>query len=533
MAVIGTIRNRLGFVLVGFVGFALVVFVLEGLFSSNKSAFGGGANDVAKVAGESVSIQDFEQRIQQSENLYKQQNRVESIDAGTSDQIREQAWNQMLSEMILNKEYDKLGLTVSAEELFDMVQGKNVDPQVRQAFTDPKTGVFDPSRVMGFLKNLESADEAQRTQWLNFEKNLQEQRLSQKYAVLISQGLYVTKNEAKFDFEAQNKVAKIRYVLNNYSTVPDNSVKVEQADLESSYKEHQKEYNQEETTRRIEYVTFDVVPSAEDTKEVKENIQKDYENFKNAKDDSAYVAVNSDGKFDLNYYKKGMLAPKLDSLMFNNAVGFVYGPYLDGDKYKIAKLNDVKLLPDSVKARHILLSIANANDPAEKAKVLAKADSIKKAIKGGAKFADMALKFSKDGSSTKGGDLGWFGDATMVKPFSNACFEGKKGDMPIVVTQFGVHIIEILDQAKTSKKVRVAFLERKLSPSNKTYQTLFGNATQFASSVTGADFEKTASSKGLTKLTADVKESDRTVSGLESSRSVIQWAYKAEKGESS
>jgi peptidyl-prolyl cis-trans isomerase D len=530
MAVIGTIRNRMGVVLVIFVGLALVLFILEGLLSSTGSIFSSSSRDVAKIGGTGVSVQEYEARVEQIAEMYKQRNNTEAIDNNTMDQIREQAWTQMVNDMVFGKEYEALGIDVSSDELFDMVQGKNIHPQIRQTFVD-KNGQFNPANVIGFLKNLESADEKTRNQWYQFEKGLREERIGQKYNTLVSNAVYATTFQAKQEFIAKNSQAKISYVLLNYNSIPDSTVKISDGEIEDYYAEHKNEYKQE-NSRKLQYVVFDVEPSAEDRKEVGDEFQKLSEEFKTTKDDSSFVARNSDVPFTDTYQKKGSLAPALDSVMFAASVGQTVGPYVENNTYKMAKLLEVKNLPDSVKARHILLKVEKAED---KDKIMARADSIKKAIKGGKKFEELAKQYSVDqGSAEKGGDLGWFTEGAMVKPFNDACFTGNKGDMPIVQSQFGIHLIEILDQKNTSKRVKVAILERKVEPSTPTYQGLYAKANEIASKLNaGDDFDKVISAKGLAKRESEVKESDRTLSAIESSREIVRWAYRSKQGESS
>lgn len=521
----------MGTILVVFVGLALALFISEGLLSSGRSLFSN-PNELAKINGESISIQDFEQRVQQLSDNYKAANKTDAVDARATEQFREQVWGQLMNELIFGKEYEKLDITVSPQELFDMVQGRNVHPQIRQAFTDPKTGMFNPANVVRFLKNMDNVDAATRNQWFNLEKGIKEERIAQKYNNLLTQSFYITTSEARMSYIDQARTASIKFVMAPYTSVQDKDIKVSEEDLEAYYKAHQQDYYQQESTRSMDYVTLEVLPSNEDRMQVEQDMQKLFEEFKTAKDfkeDSAFVKRNADTKSEVIFYKKGDLPPSLDTLMFKENAGFIKAPYIDGDVYRMAKLLEVKSLPDSVKARHILLQIAT---PADKDKVMARADSMKKAIKAGAKFEDLAKKYSVDkGSAEKGGDLGWFASGTMVKQFNDACFEGKKGDMPIVQSQFGVHLIEILDQKNPSKRVKVAMVDRRLEPSNKTYQSYYAKANDFASAIVGADFDKVAAAKGLNKRSAQVRENDRSLSGIESTREVIRWAFKASEGE--
>jgi peptidyl-prolyl cis-trans isomerase D len=216
--------------------------------------------------------------------------------------------------------------------------------------------------------------------------------------------------------------------------------------------------------------------------------------------------------------------------MFAANENTVVGPYQDVNSYKLARLVKTKMVADSVKARHILVKINNGDT----ATAQNKADSLKAVIKKGQKFDELATKYSEDpGSAVKGGDLGWFGYGRMVPEFNEACFNGKKGDMPIVTSQFGIHLIEIIDKSKESKQVQVAILERKVEPSQKTYDALYNKAQEFVSkNSTGKSFDSAAVAIGLNKRVADnLKEADKTVPGLDQPRELVRWAYKANKDE--
>ena len=220
----------------------------------------------------------------------------------------------------------------------------------------------------------------------------------------------------------------------------------------------------------------------------------------------------------------------VDTALFNAAIGTIVGPYEEGNSVKVSKLTGEKVVSDSVKARHILINIMDGDST----KAMATADSLKNAVKKGAKFADLAMMFSKDqGSAIKGGDLGWFRQGMMVPTFNDACFNGKKGDMPIVTSQFGIHLIEILDKSAGSKQVQVLTLERKIEPSQRTYDAAYNKANEFASkNSTGEAFDSAIVKQGLNKRIADnIRENDKNIPGLDQPRELVRWAYTAKKGE--
>lgn len=527
MAVIGRIRKRVG-LLIGFVGVSMILFILGDLVTSNTGLMHRNTDVIGEIAGTKVHYQDFERKVETLTENYKSNTKNENIDQNTQDMLREQAWGMFVNDNVLTPEYEKIGISCSAEELYDMCVGKNPNAQVKQAFTDPKTGQFDPNAVLRFLKDLPNRDETVQRQWRTFEDAIREERIAEKYKNLIKDGLFASSEEAKRNHEEIFKTKTIRFVRLDYNTIPDSTVKFEDSDLEKYYSDNNSKYKQAENIRKIEYITWDVLPSSDDKEEVKKWIDSKKGEFESSTNDILFVNQNSDTPFDSAFHAKGTLKPELDSVMFNSNIGTIVGPYLDGESMKLAKLAEVKMVSDSVKARHILLKFENGDTAA----ALAKADSLKNVIKKGGKFDVLAPIFSADpGSAVKGGDLGWFRQGMMVQPFNDACFNGKKGDMAIVTSQFGVHLIEIMDKGVPSKQVQVAIVERKIEPSQKTYDNIYNKAMEFASkNPDAASFESSIVKQGLNKRIADnIRENDKNILGLDQPRELVRWAFTAKK----
>lgn len=529
MAVITRIRKRVG-LLIGFVGVSMILFILGDLVTSNTGLLKSNSDVVGVIGGEKVHYAEYNKRVETLTENYKINTKNESVDPNTQDMLREQAWGMFVTDNTLGKEYKKLGLSCSAGELYDMCTGANPHPQIKQAFTDPKTGQFDPANVVKFLKDLPNRDENTQRQWKTFEDAIAEERVSTKYKDLIKAGIFVTGEEAKRNYNEAQTNASIRFARLDFNTIPDSSVKVDDSDLSSYYNANQQKYKQAETIRKVEYITFDVNPSAEDRAAVMSNIGNLKTEYETASDNLAFVLQNTDGTVDSTYHAKGTLPVMIDTALFGAAIGKIVGPYEDGNSVKISKLTGEKFVSDSVKARHILINIVDGDS----AKAIAKADSLKDAIKKGAKFADLATKFSQDqGSAIKGGDLGWFRAGAMVPSFNDACFNGKKGDMPIVSSQFGVHLIEIQDKSAGAKQIQVLTLERKIEPSQRTYDMAYNKANEFAAkNSTGEAFDSAIVKQGLNKRIADnIRENDKNIPGLDQPRELVRWAYTASKGD--
>jgi peptidyl-prolyl cis-trans isomerase D len=529
MAVIGKIRKQAG-LLIGLVGVSLLAFILGDLLTSNRSFISDTGTNAGVIAGEKIGIQDFEARVQKSIENYKLNSNTESVDQGTVDALREQTWNQIINELVMGRQYKKLGITVSSDELFDMVQGKDPHQQIKEAFKDPKTGIFSQANVIQFLKNMDNDPTGKaRAQWLVFEKAIREERVGQKYNELLRHGLHVTTEEAKRDYNDKGRMASMKYITFNYNTLPDTAVTYTERDLKDYYNDHQKTYKQE-ASRKMDFVLFEVLPSVEDKAAIYEEVNKLTGSFKASPNDSLYLALNSDEKTTPLYMKKGALAPILDTVAFTLPAGEVIGPYEENNFYKLSKISGVKDFPDSVKARHILLKVENVADSVVKAQ----ADSIKGLIENGANFDLLAMQHSKDpGSAMKGGDLGWFGEGMMVKPFNDACFEGQKGDLVVVKSEFGYHIIRVEDQSAKSPRVKISTVSRRIEPGSKTYQEVYNKANRFAGSVTTAEeFDKKAKEMGYDIRNADfIRETDKNLPGVEGAREVVRWVYSGKKGD--
>jgi peptidyl-prolyl cis-trans isomerase D len=511
------------------IGLALGAFILGDMLNSGSKLMRPSQMKIAEIDGESVQYPDFQKKVEELSEIYKMNTQQNQIDENTWEQIREQVWQGYLQENIIGKATEKLGITVSAEELFDLVQGNNPHPIIQQLFRNPQTGEVDKSTILQFLKSLESnATPQQKAYWLYIENQIKQDKIRSKYNTLVAKGLYVTNDEAKKSLEAKNKSANFQYVVLNYSTINDAAVTVSDSELKEYFNKHQGEYKQDKT-RKIEYVTFEVLPSAADNAATQKWIGDSKQEFAAVTDNEQYINVNSDTRFDPNYFKKEDLTPALAEWAFNAQPGDFYGPYFENNEYKLAKLDQFKMLPDSVQASHILINPQTVGS-AEKAK--AKIDSIKRQIEFGASFAEMASKFSEDpGSAAKGGDLGWFKRRQMVPEFEEAAFTTEVNKMVVVATRFGYHLIKPTKKGKETNQVRIAILTRKVEPSTETYQKVYAETSKFASeNQTLEAFNKSVVSQKLDKKIAVLKENDREVQGIESSRQLVRAAFLAETG---
>ncbi|GET30128.1 SurA N-terminal domain-containing protein [Prolixibacter sp. SD074] len=524
MATLQKIRNQAGVLVAVIIGLALLAFILGDMLRSGSSLLRGKQMEIAEIAGKSIDYKEFQQKLDELTEIYKMNSGTNSVDQKMLEQLREQTWQNMVRNYVMSDIYKDLGIGVSSDELFDMVQGNNISPIIQQLFRDPQTGQVNRSAILQFLKHLETnGTSQQKAYWLFMEKQIVSQRKYTKYNDLVAKGLYITTAEAKQDVAHKNHKVDINYVAQTYASVPDSAVPVSDAEMQRYYNNHQKLY-QQDATRRIEYVVFPVVPSASDKQSAHKWIENIKSDFANANDDVAFVNVNSDVPFDDSFYKKDELSPELGDFAFSEKVGDIYGPYKDGDSWKLAKIEKFENLPDSVRARHILIRVTSQAD-AQKAQSLA--DSLKTVIEKGGNFATLAEKYSQDpGSANNGGDLGWFRRGTMVKAFNDAAFSSKVNEISEVKTQYGIHLLQVTKRGKTAPNVQLAIISRKVEPSSQTYQSVYSIASKFAGeNQTQEAFNKAVASEGLDKRYATIKEDQQNIKGLKDARILVRSAF--------
>lgn len=525
MAVIGKIREKSGLVLI-VVGIAMLAFLLpaDGL----TGLFGGQDNSVGEIGGVEITGQEFDQKLEQAILVWENQNRT-SAPPEIREQFKEQVWNDIIREVVLESQFKELGISVSPEELADMVQGTNPHPQVKEAFTDPNTGVFNPGQVLQFLKSLETMPAENRNQWFLFEEGIEKERIATKYNNLLIKGMYPTMSMQKRAYTEQSEQRDLKFVAKRYISVNDSTISITDEEKRAYYEEHKSEFKQD-ASRDIEYVKFEVTPSEADILEAKKWMEQTAEEFKTTEDDSSFVVYNSEQPLDEAYLGLESMPEALDSSAFNAEVGTVFPVYEEQGSFVLAKLSEVKMIPDSVKARHILLK--TSNQPSDTL-LEAKLDSIKTLIENGADFAQLAKDFSEDvGSAIEGGNLGWFTEGRMVPTFNDACFNGEVGEHVIVPSNYGFHLIHIQEQAQKSRKVQLAKIIRQITPSNETFDEMFAKASTFYSTNgTSEAFTKaTESGEYVKQLASDVKVGDKAFAGMPNVRDVIRWAFKSEKG---
>lgn len=551
MATLERIRKRSG-LLITVIGIAMLGFILTDLLGSGGSILAGNATMVGKINGRSIELNEFSREMAEYEKLL-QQNQQPNQPAPnyTSIQIADGVWDRMLREELLEEQYEDLGFECTSAELYERLKA-NPNVQAAPVFKDQVTGIFNEALFQQYINGLrdrsaEGPEEALAyEQWLNFEKGTIDETKSNKYTTAISKGLYYPKALARTEYLLNNTSSTAKFAVLEYSTIADSTVQVTDSDIKKFYNEHKDEYEKEQA-RSFSYVSFKIDPSNKDRNEVIDELNKikgpniengdtlDVETFLKNEDDSAFALSYTDQASYPAFYRKSNIPAPLDSTLFDQELGHVKGPYLDGNYYRLTKITDIKNLPDSVEARHILISYASANNGQgnqnrDFVTAQALADSLFAIVKADtAMFDTIALVNSDDGSATKGGDLGWFNDRTMVKPFSDFCFQNETGTIAIVPSIFGFHIIEILGQQGSTKAIELVTISREVIASDGTYDSIYNIASSFASSAANMEeFRARAEEKGYNLRNAyNIPNFAERIDGIPgNNRDIVKWAYK-------
>lgn len=531
MAVLSSIRSK-GKLIAICVGGALLAFVLGDFISSGATIFGASQTKMGDINGTTIDYQQFQLQVESKEAYMKSLYNQSALNGNMADEIRDQVWQQAVMENTILKNANDQGLIVTDDEVAHLIQTGYVTNVIRQIATDPQTGMYNPQQVNDFI--VQGSNNSQyRFLWQNMEDELRQSRQFNKYLSMVNAGLYVTTAEVEREFAQRTQLSDIKYVAIPYSEIKDEEVSVSDDKLKAFYNDNIKRYVSSTETRDLSYVVFDVIPTDKDSAEalkIANSIKSGLETATAAEVES-YINSKSDVPYTPYHYGKGELSnPTVDEMMFAQEPGYVYGPYVDGAYYNVARLISKEMLADSVEASHLLLLV---NNPADSLKVKAKADSLLGVYNSGIDFGALAAQFSDDqGSAADSGKLGWITERTNFIPeFKNACFATEKGKTTIVKTAYGYHIIKVTGKTAPKQKVSVGIASVDIRPSNQTRQAAYALASEFAGrNRTRQQFEQAVTEQKLTaRIAPGITSNTSQIPGISNSREIIRDAFNDEK----
>ena len=529
MSVIQSIRDKGAWIIFGIIALALIAFILQ-----DGVRRGGRSTDnttLGKVNGEKIERLAFEEKLTLQERMYGSQ-------GAQREQLIGSLWNQEVERIVLQQEFDKLGLQVTSNELSDILFGEN--SPLRQEFTDPKTGVFrvnDAKQAFAQMKKSKNPEQTKMISAVYIEPTI-EQALRNKYQGILQQAAYVPKWLLEKQEADNNALSSISYAFAPYAAISDSTVKVNDDEISAYINKHSNQFKKEEETRTIAYVGFDAAPSQTDSMTILNQVKSYKNDFAASTDAKAFIAkVGSDLPFYDSYFSKTKMQQANKDSFINLSPGAVYGPYLDGSSYVLAKMVGTKNWADSATVRHILIGTANPqNGQMIRADSTAKklVDSIEAAVKSGADFAALCAKYSDDqGSKDKAGVYPYFPQGQMVIPFNDYVFDHPVGTKGVVKTDFGYHYIEILGQKNFAPAYKIGYLAKTVVSSNETVSAANTAAAQFAASAKNRKSFDENAIKGSKQLMVgnDIKANDNQIVGLGASRQLVRWIYEHSTGD--
>ncbi len=537
MSIIQTIRDKAAVLVFGIIAISLIGFLVQDAFVGGGShLFTSPSSTVGKVNGVNIERESLDQRVRAMEAQYQSQGY--RIDEAMRQEIQNQIWNGLVSKELIEAEAKKLGIQFTSKEFTDLLFSDDAPQEFKQQFTDPQTGVYDIEAARNAFRTLQKSKDAAQLKQVN-EQLIDPIVLSQlqtKLMAIFSNGTYIPKWIIEKQNVVNSQVSNISYVGLNYSTVADSAVQVSDGEINNYVQQHKSAYKQE-ASKSIAYVLFNAAPNEQDSMALWNKMEEEKKAFAEAPDAGVFVTrKGTKSPFYDGYMNKSRIQIAVKDSLFKLAPGELYGPYYDGGSIVVARMMGTKVLPDSAKARHILIATMNLQtgqpvlaDSVAKKRI----DSIQQAIAGGASFEILCAQYSDDaGSKPSFGELGFFPNGQMVKEFNAFCFEGNKGSKGVVKTQYGYHYIEVQDQKNFEQAYKIAYLSKPIEASVETDRAASAAATQFASASRDAKtFDDNVIKEKLNKrLAENVKEMDYQIVGIGPSRAFIKWIFSNDPG---
>jgi peptidyl-prolyl cis-trans isomerase D len=538
MQIIQNIRDKGAAIVIVVIALSLIGFILmDAKPGSNRSFFGESTStSVGEVNGEPIENKEFSEKVKQAEDQYG--------GAAIGNQlyeIRQSVWDQLVAEKVITKEFKKLGLSFSPKEMSAIMFSSDAPYTLKQAFTDKQTGQYDINKVQEWWKTAKKSKDEQRAAIeAQIIEPMKLQTLYSKYNGMIAASAYYPTWMQKKDLSERNQIANISYVGVPYTVINDNEIKVSDTEI-IDYITKKKSVYKQDGGRFISYVSFSANPSPTDSIKARESVAVLKEPFIVDTNANNFIARNmSTIKYFDGYSLKSKLAMVQKDSIANLPIGKVYGPYLDGGAYVLAKMLGNRQMPDSVRARTILVSTRDLqtgqptiSDSIAKQRI----DSISSAIKGGADFNTMVLMYSDDRvSKDKGGayDFSSLQFQNLPKEFSEVVFYGTSGDKKIVRTDIGWYYIEVISQKNFETAYKVAYMSKQILPTDETVN----NASMKATKLSGENrevksFDAYVIKNALQKINVPnmITQNEYRLGLLQDARQLIRWAFEAKAGD--
>lgn len=531
MAVLEKIRVKFGLVISIIIALALLSFIidpgtLESALNSMSSKY-----DVGKIAGKNISYNDFQEDVDKYTVINEMLSGSSSQNEQTQRQIRNAAWQGLLDKYMFVKNAKAAGICVGEDEMVSLVSGETLSPVMAQnpVFLD-EAGNFSSDMLKAFIDNVNSDQSGQlRTYWNYLQNTIYNQQYYLKYGALFSASDIENALQLKQDVDAGNTTADVDWCLAYYPMTQDSTVTVSSDEIRKYYKDHKKFFKQN-ASRDIEYVVFEVVPSAEDVAQTSEAMDAAYQEFATADNMKTFLLKNSERQLSTYWYKDGELNTvnsELNSQIFSGSK--LSQIVKSGDSFYAAREMDSKMLPDSVYVKHILLVGSDARHTA---------DSLVNVLsKKGANFSNLASIYSEDkGSAADGelGSIGWMTQTYMI-PGMESVIEAQVGKPFVLTTQYGTHVVLVSQRTKPVAKKQVAILEKTSIASKETFNKYYAEANTFATLTNGSyeGYKKAVDSTKVYSHSLNVTEATSSYGAVDQAKEVTRWIFDNKAGKAS
>lgn len=540
MAVLQTLRTKAAGLLIGILGLALLAFILSDLFSSGNAWYNKFKDKAFSVDGEVVPTKKYADRIEEWETFEKLRRNVTSLDEPIQAQIRESVYQQMVKEMMLADQAEKLGLSVSQEEMDDMAYGTNISPVLYSVgfFTDPQTGQFDKNALTQFLtqvkQDISSVQDVQvqsqlielKKVWAFIENMMKYQRLEEKYNALLAKTILVNNSEVKQSFEDTKNVADFAYVVQRYNTIPDSTIQVSESEVKALYETRKNNYKLDTDLRKISYFIRDVIPSEEDYDAVAKEMDAAKNKLLTTNNPALVVNEYSSSQFIDAFVAVSALPQDAKKFAETASINEIYGPIRDDQSYVMYKLLDKTIAPDSIELQ--VLPLPQNLDATITNQI---ADSLLNVIKAGKDFATVAQERAPGSNA---GEAVWVNEMMLANTFGigKQCFAANKGDILKLSLNGNLSLVRIDDKTKPVAKVKIASIYMPVLVSDKTQNTIDNELNQFLTESGKPDkIEADAQNKGYNLISdAMIYPSEPNLQQTPGSRQVIHWAFNEKVG---
>ena len=535
MAVIGRIRKHSVLLLVIVAG-ALLAFIIGDLKKPNAD----GNSNFIKVGKSSVSYMAYADKFDRYQELMKRQNNGTNLTREEEYQLREQLYNEFVDSITVFSQMNALGITVTADELRDLVAGENPNMYARRFFSDAN-GNYSSQLAQGFLDNMAQYDTTIINAYLDLERFIERDAQQNKYVNLLLKGAYTPTTFAAMTMDEQSTTADVVMVQIPYShaSVSDDKITVTDKDIEKWYEENKYRFKQDEEWRSLEYVIFPVEPSQEDLDRIEKEVYEMYEEFKTSENPRYFVSRMVDSRFDSTYFKQGELRPSVDSVLFNAPVGSYMEPVIDEDYWVFGKLLNRKVRPDSINISLIFVSNSGTQNAPRKESLSKRiADSAYNEARSGMDFYTVA-EHRSDVPVAQQPDSGrfWITDGSAEQLFFDTLYMYAPGSIVKREYPAGTYIFRINAVSNAYPKIQVAVGRKQIEASNETMDNIESAANNFANGISSyEEFDKKVGDGRLNRRSYERATANTyNIPGLDvsASREMVRWAYdkKAKKGD--